>query len=238
MKWDGRLAKDAEVLRNCVRQAYPQGYHIDVPVYRIVVTKNDKDEEVRHFELASEDAWVRSDARSVSRWYRNLVGELNSGEADGSQMRRITKLSKKLARSRPDWKSQTTSGICVTKLVADHFVANAGRDDRSLRDTWKAIKTALDTSTEIDHPVLENVKLAKTQDPQVKFFSDCVGDALTTLCALDVEGCTRASAREAWDEVFNTKYFSDQPDADDIKASLTVTSVSTAKREDGGGRFG
>ena len=27
---------DAEVHKNCVRQAYPEGYHIDIPVYRIV----------------------------------------------------------------------------------------------------------------------------------------------------------------------------------------------------------
>ena len=36
--WDGRLKQEATVKRNCVRQVYAAGYHIDIPVYRIVTT--------------------------------------------------------------------------------------------------------------------------------------------------------------------------------------------------------
>lgn len=241
LKWDGRLKHEAEVKRNCVRQKYPEGYHIDVPVYRIVTTVSDNDEKMEHYELASGDEWVKSDARAVTRWYNGIVGELNAGESDGSQMRRITKLTKKMARSREEWKENTTSGICITKLVTDHFVHVDERDDQALRETWKLIKKSLDQSTQIEHPVSECADLADSNDAQVEFFRDCLSDALEKLEVLDDEECNRKEARDAWDEVFSTTYFSDQPDYDNQckkAASLVVTNVETARRNDGGGRFG
>lgn len=239
--WDGRLKQEATVKRNCVRQVYAAGYHIDIPVYRIVTTKDDNDDPVEHYELASGDEWTRSDARAVTRWFNGLVGELNAGESDGSQMRRITKLTKKFAR-RADWKNKTTSGICITKLVVDQFQYSADRDDKALRETWNAIDQKLQKSTEIDHPVLDN-KLASEGDDAVTFFRDCLSGALKTLEVLDNSDCTRKQAREAWDDVFDADYFTEQPDnnGDDSGgkgSAMKVTSVETARRNDGGGRFG
>jgi hypothetical protein len=170
------------------------------------------------------------------------VGELNAGESDGSQMRRLTKLTKKLARSRKDWKLKTTSGICITKLVADHFVHIDGRDDDALRETWEAIKEAIDNSTELCHPVQQDVNLAEANDTEVTFFLDCLGSSLELLEGLDAVDCTREQAHEVWDDVFNTTFFADQPNDDEAEKSeqsaLTVTSIETARRNDGGGRFG
>jgi len=239
--WDGRLKQEATIKRNCVRQVYAAGYHIDIPVYRIVTTKDENDEPVEHYELASGDEWTRSDARAVTRWFNSLVGDLNAGESDGSQMRRITKLTKKFAR-RADWKNKTTSGISITKLVVDHFQHSADRDDKALRETWKAIDKKLQKSTEIDHPVLDT-KLASAGDDAVVFFRDCLSSAIKTLEVLDKSDCTRMQAREAWDDVFDTDFFTKQPDnnGDDSGGkgtAIKVTSVETARRNDGGGRFG
>jgi hypothetical protein len=242
LKWDGRFKKEAAVKRNCVRQEYAEGYHIDVPVYRIQTAVNIWGEAEERYELASGDDWIASDARSVTRWFNNLVGELNAGEADGSQMRRVTKLSKKFAR-RTNWKSKTTSGITITRLVVDHFEGSAGRDDLALRKTWRKIRDKLLWSTEIKHPVVAS-NLANEGDAQVVFFRDCLGEALTTLEILDRPDCTRKQAREAWDDVFDIDFFSNQPDDDDEgrskvgEASMAVTSFETARRSDGGGRFG
>lgn len=242
LKWDGRLKHEAEVKRNCVRQAYPAGFHIDIPVYRIVTIENSDSKKSEHFELASGDEWVRSDARAVTRWFNNQVGELNAGDSDGSQMRRVTKLTKKFARSRKDWKTKTTSGITLTKLVVDNFQFNSGRDDKTLRETWKAIKVKLDTSTEVEHPVLEGTKLAKKNDDEIIFFNDCLTTALKTLSVLDDENCDRNKARKAWDDVFATTHFTDQPDDDQTRKTegsvFITTSTNTARRNDGGGRFG
>lgn len=240
LKWDGRFKQEATVKQNCVRQEYSAGYHIDVPVYRIITTKDENDDPEEYYELASGDEWVRSDARAVTCWFNGLVGELNAGEADGSQMRRITKLSKKFAR-RPEWKKKTTSGISISKLVVDNFKSSTDRDDKALRETWKAIDAKLQKSTEIKHPVL-SANLASTNDDEVGFFRDCLHDALKTLEVLDKADCTRAQARDAWDKVFNTTFYSDQPDNDEDKqakvAAVLVTSVQPARRNDGGGRFG
>jgi hypothetical protein len=251
LKWDGRLKHEAEVRSNCVRQEYPAGYHIDIPVYRIVSTTAPNGDETEHFELASSDKWVESDAREVTRWFNNTVGELNQGESDGSQMRRVTKLSKKFAR-RSDWKEKTTSGICITKLVVDHFSVSDGRDDLALRNTWIAIESKLRNSTKLKHPV-NTANLAEAGDEKLTFFRDCLSDALKTLDALDKAGVTRKEARQAWDDVFDTEFFTDQPDDNDNDGGdrgsggdgpkgkgpiLSVTSGETARRNDGGGRFG
>lgn len=242
LKWDGRFKKEAEVKNNCVRQAYAEGFHIDVPVYRVVEAEDEEGNDVERFELASGDDWVVSDARAVTKWFNGLVGELNEGQADGSQMRRITKLTKKFSR-RAVWKDNTTSGITISKLVVDHFVASPDRDDKSLRDTWKSIHAALAVSTEVEHPVVEK-NLSEDGDAKVEFFRDCLAEALDDLLVLDKVGCTRAQARESWDDVFDTDFFSDQSDPDAAAKSaamgtvMDVQSVETARRDDGGGRFG
>jgi hypothetical protein len=219
---DERLAYDAQVKKNCVRQKYPEGYHIDLPVYRIVRTKNVFGVEVEHFELASGDEWRRQDARAVTRWYNDAIGqELKSGETDTSQTRRVTKLTKKMARSRSTWKAKTTSGICLSKLVIDNMVCVADRDDDALRETWKAIKAALDVSLRIAHPVDAGCNLAESDDEKVAFFRDCLADALKKLEVLDKVGCTKSDALAAWDDVFNETYFRSQAPAPAAKSTST-----------------
>ncbi len=228
---DDRLAYDAVVKINCVRQKYPEGYHIDIPVYRTIRSKDILGNEVVEYELASGDDWVKSDARKVTRWFNDAVGsELKAGEVDSSQLRRVTKLSKKMARSRSSWKSKTTSGICITKMVIDNFVSVPGRDDDALRDTWKAIKLKLALSLRIAHPVYLDKNLAEEGDEQVSFFRDCLNDALETLEVLDKSDCTRKTACKAWDMVFNTDYFGDQITEEESagKSLLRPAAMSTA----------
>jgi hypothetical protein len=207
---DDRLKHDAKVHRNCVRQAYPEGYHIDIPVYRIV-TSTDKDgKTVTDYELASEDTWTKSDARGVTRWFNNIVGELNADENDGNQMRRVTRLTKKFARSRTKWKKDAPSGICLTKLVVECFVAQSGCDDAALLETWKAISDRLAESLKIEHPVLTGNILAAEGDDKVGFFQECLDDALEDLAVLDNQNCTKKKALSEWDKTFDTTFFSDQ----------------------------
>jgi hypothetical protein len=241
---DQRLAEDAEVRNNCVRQKYPQGYHIDLPVYRVTRSEDSQGNATVKYELASGSEWVVSDAREVTRWYANVVGsELKRGEYDTSQLRRVTKLTKKLARSREDWKAKTASGITITKLVVDHFTAVPGHDDESLRETWKQIKAKLDWDQVVEHPVLKGSFLAQQGDDKVQFLRTCLGGALKTLEILDDEdNCTTRKARKAWDDAFGCEYFSGLPGDDDgsgSKASrVSIIGSGVAKRNDGGGRYG
>jgi hypothetical protein len=242
LKQDERLKYPAENKTNCVRQSYPAGYHIDIPVYRILRGTDSNGEPTTTYEHASGDAWVKSDARAVTRWYNDQVGELNTGQPDGSQMRRITRLTKKQGRSRIEWKDETTSGITMTKLVVDHFIASPGRDDESLYLTWKAIRAALNTSTRVQHPVLQGKNLANEGDTEVAYFRDRLAEAIKALAVLEKSDCTRAQARKAWDEAFGTTYFSDQPNDDDKgsakRGPFISTSSDVARRDDGERRFG
>lgn len=225
---DDRLTYDAVAKTNCVRQQYPEGYHIDIPVYRTIRSKDIWGNEVIEYELASGDDWVMSDARKVTRWYNDAVGsELKAGQSDTSQLRRITKLTKKMARSRVAWKKKTASGICISKLVVDHFVARLDRDDDALRDTWTAIKTQLVFSQQISHPISDK-NLAEEGDECVIFFRDCLSDALEALKVLDDYDCTRKKAGDAWDKVFNTDYFSIQVDKDATEAKSLLKPAAVA----------
>ncbi len=188
---DKRLAFDAIIKTNCVRQKYPAGYHIDIPVYRTIRTKNIWGNEIIEYEHASGDKWLKSDARKVTRWFNDAVGsELKAGESDTSQLRRLAKLTKKMARSRSSWKKKTASGICISKLIVDNFVLLPERDDESLRETWKAIKAKLTISFQIGHPVYTDKNLAEFDDEAVSFFRDCLNDALEKLEVLDENDCT------------------------------------------------
>lgn len=243
LKQDDRLKHDAIAKPNCVRQPYPEGYHIDIPVYRRIKSTDSSGAEVANFERAAGDQWIKSDARATTRWFNTLVGELKTGEADSSQLRRVVKLTKKSARRQMAWKPKTTSGICLTKLVVDHFVAKEGRDDESLHETWKAIRKRLDVSLQIVHPI-ESENLAEAGDPEVEFYRNTLIEALKDLEILAAENCTRADARRAWDKAFNTTFFSDLPTDDDgtsvkkSSAPFIVTSGDAVRRDDGGRRFG
>lgn len=243
LQQDERLKHPAEIKDNCVRQRYPEGYHIDVPVYQISTEKNSKGDEIIVYEHASGNEWVKSDARAVTRWFNGYVGELNAGQPDGSQLRRITKLTKKQARSRIDWKAKTTSGICMTKLVVDHFVACTGRDDEALYETWKAIHQALTSTQKIRHPVLDK-NLAEQGDQEVIFFRDRLGEAIKALEPLSKNGTTRADAFKIWDGIFNTTHFSEQATEEDSRnaaskqAPFVVKSPGAARRDDGDRKFG
>ncbi|MCW5608879.1 MAG: hypothetical protein KIT26_12645, partial [Nitrosomonas sp.] len=52
---DDRLAYNAELKTNCVRQQYPTGYHIDIPVYRTIRAEDIWGNEVIEYEHSSGD---------------------------------------------------------------------------------------------------------------------------------------------------------------------------------------
>jgi hypothetical protein len=238
---DQRFANPAEVHDNCVRQKYQAGYHIDMPVYRIQTENPGTESEREVYELASKDTWELSDARSVTKWFNDKVSELNSESDDnGHQLRRVVRLTKAFARSRNEWKDRTTSGITMSRLIVDEFCAVASRDDETLLQAWKNIDARLKTSTEVEHPI-NPALLAEDGNENVRFFQEKLAEALETLTVLE-QNCTRNEAREAWDSVFNTDYFSNLPDpsdpSDGTKAVFIATESKTDTRDDGNGRYG
>src|SRR6185312_6220870 len=56
IRQDQRLKEPADIHDNCVRQVYPAGYHIDIPVYRIKTSKDASNNTIETYELATKDA--------------------------------------------------------------------------------------------------------------------------------------------------------------------------------------
>ncbi|MDF2119236.1 hypothetical protein PY365_27080 [Roseiarcaceae bacterium H3SJ34-1] len=248
---DGGFKTPPEVHTNCVRVIYEGGYHVDLPVYRRVTTKDIFGNETYHHELASSE-WKRSDARDVTAWFEKENTAKSPDEGNGRQLRRTTRQIKKYARSRDSWSGQILSGFGITKLVTECFCANVDREDRSLHDTMKAIRDRLNWTLIVKHPVTPDATITKgSDDPAARFLRDRLTEALDNLAPLFAADCTQERALKCWDKVFNTTFFIDRLPADKkaaaaVGAPAILTSglladagvaAQAAVRKEGGGRY-
>ena len=249
---DGCFNTPPEVCSNCVRVHYAAGYHVDIPVYRRVVTTDWFGNEQEHFELASSD-WKRSDARDVTDWFDKENQSQSPDILNGRQLRRMTRDIKKFTQSRTSWEEKA-SGLMITTLVTECYQANADREDMALYYTMQGIRDRLKLSLVVHHPVTPNDTITKgDDDPKAQFLRDKLSDAVSWLSILFDSSCTRKQAMAAWDKVYNTDYFSDRLE-EEIKESkaaaigapaiLTgglVKSWATAEpravQKEGGGRY-
>ena len=199
-----------EVRKNCVRVYYEAGYHVDLPVYRRVMTKDIFGNETYHYELASTD-WKRSDARHVTDWFTKENERQSPDASNGRQLRRVVRQIKRFARSRDSWKGQILSGFGVTKLVTERFHGDVTREDKSLYETMKAIRDRLNWNLEVAHPVTPNETITSgPTDARARFLREKLTEAIDNLSPLFEADCTRAKALKCWDKVFATTYFSDR----------------------------
>ncbi len=207
---DGSFKQSPEARKNCVRVYYEAGYHVDIPVYRRVVTKNWLGGEDEHYELAASD-WKRSDARNVTEWFVGENKRQSPDTSNGRQLRRVCREIKKFSQSRISWKSQIAGGFMITKLVTECFKSNAAREDTALYDTMRAMRDRLNWNLVVDHPVTPGDIITKgNDDPRARFLRDKLSDALSWLEVLFSLGYTPKDALAAWDKVFNTTYFTDK----------------------------
>ena len=198
------------VRTNCVRVQYNAGYHVDLPVYRVI----DGGKSTERYELASSD-WTESDPSSVTRWFREENKSQSPNLDDGGQLRRITRFLKTFARSRASWKRRIASGFIITKLVTERYSANDAREDLSLYNSMISIRNRLNGSLEVRHPTIDSEYLTKGwNDATTRFLREKLSDAIENLEVLRDTDCTLEKARKAWDKVFNTDFFSDRPDND------------------------
>jgi hypothetical protein len=219
---DGSFKTKPEVRKNCVRVVYDAGYHVDIPVYRRVVTKDTFGQESVHYELASSE-WTRSDARDVTKWFEEENNRQSGDTSNGRQLRRITREIKKFAKSRDSW--SLLSGFGITKLVTECFRGNVNREDAALYDTMKAIRDRLSLDLVVKHPVTPNNTITKGEkDPKAVNLKDRLSDAINWLAPLFEANCTREKALKCWDDVFNTDFFSDR--LEESKRAATTGSAS------------
>jgi hypothetical protein len=223
---DDRFNKQPKVKAACVRIFYDEGYHVDMPIYRIRSSDG-------QYELAADGAWTVSRAADVEEWFDRQNAK--SPDTDnGRQLRRIVRCIKKFGRSRKDWKGQCAPGFAITKLVSECYIADGPREDVALRQTMAAIRDRLCRSLEVMHPVTPGAKLTKgPDDAETAFLRDKLEDALSELVVLDDSRCTPKQAASAWDRVFNTGFFSGRLSSKIAKAAESgvgsVLGVSTLR---------
>ena len=224
---DGSFKTPPEARKNCVRVYYTAGYHVDVPVYRRVTTREAWGRETVTYELASSD-WRRSDARKVTEWFETENTTKSPDADNGRQLRRTVRQIKGFARSRESWKGQILSGFGITKLVTECFRGDAMRDDKALYDTMKAIRDRLAWNLVIQHPVTPNETITNgTDDARARFFRDRLSEAIETMAPLFGADCTRTSALKCWDKAFITTFFSDRGDVA-AKAAASLLRAGSA----------
>ncbi len=238
---DGSFKQVPEVRSNCVRVFYQEGYHVDQPVYRRVVTSGLFGDEV-HYELASSKGWIRSDARHVSDWYEEKRRE----SPDGYQLLRINRHLKKYARSRQSWRAGILSGFGISALAVECF-RTGDREDIALYDNIVAIRDRLVWNLEIAHPVTPGDYITDSfEDTRARLFRDKLNDAINWLQPLFSSDCEREQALKCWDKVFATTFFSERQETQGEAAEASVVSsaaiiLSTSRARgavngDGGGR--
>ncbi|MGI9066934.1 MAG: cyclic GMP-AMP synthase DncV-like nucleotidyltransferase [Pyrinomonadaceae bacterium] len=219
---DGSFKTSPKMRNNCVRIYYDAGYHVDIPVYRRVISKDLLGNEEIHYELASTD-WKRSDARDVTAWFNEENKRQSPDAINGRQLRRITREIKKFARSRSTWEGKIASGFMITKLVTECYIPYGDREDKALYYTMQSIRDRLELSLEVKHPVTPDDLISKgSDDPKPRFLKEKLSDALSWVSVLFEADCTQKQALAAWDKVFNTDYFSDKLEEETAKSYATV----------------
>jgi hypothetical protein len=191
-----------KTLKNCVRVFYETGYHVDIPVYR----EFEDDDGNIILELASSE-WRPSDPSKITAWFNNAVIEKSPDNTNGRQMRREVCLFKKFARSRKSW--NMPSGLILSVLTDEAYIANEERDDETLYDLMQKIYNRLRLSgRQVYNPCDRNEELTKgTDDPKMCALEDYLAWALDRLNDVKNEQCDKNEALRRWNEMFNTDFF-------------------------------
>jgi hypothetical protein len=198
---DDRFNDPPEVKTNCVRVNYGAGYHVDIPIYR---TKEDGS----YPELASAE-WMPSNARDVKEWFDRHNQSQSPDSENGRQLRRITRLVKRFAKSRKSWKGNLPSGFALTILVCEQFHPYSGRDDISLYETMRKIHDRLKIHLDIWHPkTLNTLVNSGVNDAKTRNLKDRLYENLTSLGKIIIcEQCKEDKVAGAWGAFFDTRYF-------------------------------
>lgn len=200
---DDRFKTPPKVLKNCVRVFYEEGHHVDMPVYRRY--KDDNGDIVQ--ELASSE-WEKSDPEAITKWFNDAVIDKSPDTANGRQMRRVTRLIKKWARSRSSW--NMPSGFIISVLVDEKYIDKEGRDDDALYEILKAIRNRLFWNKKVYNPVNGDL-ISDGKEAQLEKMYDELDKALNeTLNILENPNCSYDDSMKAWSKFFNDDFFKEQ----------------------------
>jgi len=222
----GRFKQQPEVLHNCVRVYYDEGYHVDIPCFRRI---DDGTTSGRQELAAKGNEWKLSDPTLIYNWFNGRVQALNGIRDDsGKQLRRLVRLLKRFAKSRGDeW--EMPSGLKLTMLAEECLNTSFERDDEALHGLLKNMRVRLSSSLIVSNRAQQAPQDALTKsatDPSMLGLRLRVGEALDRLAITEDPQCTKKGAREAWDWIFQTDGFFVDFDSDDDSGSIANVAPS------------
>lgn len=138
-----QLRNDPEVLKNCVRVSYTEGYHIDFAVYRRY-KKNSWDDEYI-YEHAGPQYWDERNPKAINEWFSEE--KKNKGEI----LRNVIRLSKMFCKSRDNW-GEMPAGLIQTVVCDEKIDTSYERLDEAFYYAMKAVYERLQRSTEVYNP--------------------------------------------------------------------------------------
>ena len=195
---------------NAVTVWYNKGEHVDLAVYREVVS----DGEPGFLEHAGAQ-WRKRDPEAVNDWFSQKAQSLSPSPESGAtvdklQFRRIVRLVKAFARSRVSW--DLPGGMILSALVAEVYKPDLHRDDVSLYNTLYALRDRLRENLEVDSPVVRGESLTSKQQirAQIVRLLGKLNFVLPHLDVLKEPDCLEERALTAWSWVFQHRYWYDQ----------------------------
>jgi hypothetical protein len=200
------LRRDPEIKPNCVRVEYAAGHHIDIPVYRRIL---DDEGELIKIEIASKN-WRESNPREITEWFRHEEEKSKVEGEEEPQLRRLVRLLKIYARSNLEQKS--LSGLILTVLAAEVYCYHDPREDRAFSALLRAVGNRIRANKEVRNPADYSEVLTKEiDDSKMEALIGQIDESLDDLEKLDRPYCSGADAREVWDRIFCTDFFSKLP---------------------------
>ncbi|CAN7770362.1 hypothetical protein LJR034_007610 [Caballeronia sp. LjRoot34] len=225
LNYDNAFERAPEVLKNCVRVFYKDGFIIDMPVYREIGEGDDA-----KYELAAAE-WKHSDPEAVTEWFRNNVAQKSPDTVDGRQMRRMVRLLKSWSKSRASW--SLPSGF-VLSILTNEVYPYGGYPDReghALYQTVQQMHNRLRWNLTVSRPVSQYENVTKTAaDANMVSLRDKLNEAVGRLAPLGDASATDLEALKALKWFFCTDYFDEEIESLEDAVKTSAKFVSTESR--------
>ncbi|HDR9009723.1 TPA: hypothetical protein QDB08_002693 [Burkholderia vietnamiensis] len=229
LNYDKAFEREPEVLKNCVRVFYKDGFTIDMPVYREIGNGDDA-----KYELAAAD-WKHSDPEAVTEWFQNNVTQKSPDTVDGRQMRRMVRLLKAWSKSRASW--SLPSGF-VLSILTNEVYPHGGypdREDLALFQTVQKMRNRLLWNLTVSRPVPEYENVTKSNsDANMVSLRDKLNEAVDRLAPLADAHAADLEALKALKWFFCTEYFDEEIESLEEAAKASAKFVSTESRQPSG----
>lgn len=229
LNYDDDFERAPEVLKNCVRIYYKDGFTIDMPVYREI-----GEGDSAKYELAAAE-WKHSDPEAVTEWFQNSVATKSPDAIDGRQMRRMVRLLKAWSKSRASW--SLPSGFVLSILTNEVYPYGGypDREDHALFQTVQQMRNRLRSNLTVNRPVSLYESVTKTAaDANMVSLRDKLIEATDRLAPLGDSSATDLEALKALKWFFCTSYFDKEIESLEEAAKSTAGFVSVESNQPSG----